>query len=155
MGSLLGWGGLVAIIMLVIWRWVKHFRDLEEPEALVERASCPHMEGDGSFGFDIVGEGSYQEALDSIAGGKTKNGHEIELLATLTREPDNPHDRNAIAVIIAGRKVGYIARTEAEAIAEMIDRHGYSQFTADAMIVGGWTSRKSEGHYGVRLDLPN
>ncbi|KKC34663.1 hypothetical protein WH91_01645 [Devosia psychrophila] len=118
-----------------------------------ERVSVPHIEGDGSFGFDIVGESNYQEALDRIAGGKTKKGHEVEFLATLIREPNNSHDRNAIAVLIEGRKVGYVARREAKAMAEMIDRRGYSQFTADAMIVGGWTDSKGEGHYGVKLDL--
>lgn len=153
MGSFLGWVGLLAVVGMVIWSWLKHFRGRDETHLLVERAVAPHMEGDGSFGFDVVGEGSYQDALDFIAGGKTKKGHEIERLATLIREPHNPHDKNAIAVIIDGRKVGYIARTEAKVMATMIDQRGYSQLTADAMIVGGWTDSKGEGYYGVKLDL--
>ncbi|SEP71428.1 HIRAN domain-containing protein [Devosia sp. YR412] len=151
----MGWLAGFAIAAVLLWSWIRHLRKRNGPDETLDRAAAPHMDGDGSFDFDIVGEASYQEALDTIAGGKTKKGHEIEVLATLVREPSNPHDGNAIAVIIEGRKVGYVARAEAKAISKMIDSCGYSQFTADAMIVGGWVDRKGEGHYGVKLDLPS
>ena len=155
MGLAIVWIALAAVAAFIIWKWVKRRQGREEPQELLERAAAPHVEGDGSFDFDIVGEGAYQKALDQIAGGKTKTGHELERLATLIREPENPHDTNAIAVIIEGSKVGYIARAEAKAIAKMMDRVGNSQFTADALIVGGWIGKDGEGHFGVRLDLPS
>lgn len=42
---------------------------------------------------------------------------------TLTREPDNRHDRNAIRVDWNGRQLGYVPRTENRAVAEALD-HG-------------------------------
>ena len=40
----------------------------------------------------------------------------------LVREPDNPHDRNAVRVDWRGRKLGYVPRTENEALAWAMDR---------------------------------
>jgi HIRAN domain-containing protein len=40
----------------------------------------------------------------------------------LEREPDNPHDANAVAVTWRGRKLGYVPRRENEALAWGLDR---------------------------------
>jgi hypothetical protein len=40
----------------------------------------------------------------------------------LVREPDNPHDRNAVRVDWHGRKLGYVPRAENEALAWAMDR---------------------------------
>jgi hypothetical protein len=40
----------------------------------------------------------------------------------LVREPDNPHDRNAVRVNWRGRKLGYVPRAENEALAWAMDR---------------------------------
>ena len=41
---------------------------------------------------------------------------------TLHREPDNPHDANAIRVEWQGRKLGYLPRAENRALAAEMDR---------------------------------
>ena len=41
-------------------------------------------------------------------------------LAQLVPEPENPHDSNAIAVIVNERRVGYIARTKAPRLRRLI-----------------------------------
>jgi hypothetical protein len=41
---------------------------------------------------------------------------------TLVREPDNPHDRNAVRVEWRGYKLGYVPRAENEAVARQLDR---------------------------------
>ena len=41
---------------------------------------------------------------------------------TLTREPDNRHDRNAIRVDWNGRQLGYVPRAENRAVAAALDR---------------------------------
>lgn len=141
---------LVAGLLWFVWR---HRR----PNAAAADGgrAVMHMEGDGDFAFDVVGEANYQDAIDVIVGGKTEDGHEHECLALLVREPENRHDRNAIAVFIDSRKVGYVPRREAAAMSKLLDRKGHQSFTADALIVGGWSQgRRGEGHYGVKLDLP-
>lgn len=40
----------------------------------------------------------------------------------LVREPDNPHDRNAVRVEWRGRQLGYLPRAENRAVAVEMDR---------------------------------
>ena len=40
----------------------------------------------------------------------------------LSREPDNPHDANAVVVLWRGRKLGYVPRRENAALAWGLDR---------------------------------
>lgn len=40
----------------------------------------------------------------------------------LVREPDNPHDRNAVRVEWQGQQLGYLPRAENQAIAAELDR---------------------------------
>jgi hypothetical protein len=40
----------------------------------------------------------------------------------LVREPDNPHDPNAIRVEWRGRKLGYLPRRDNPAVARQLDR---------------------------------
>ncbi len=42
---------------------------------------------------------------------------------TLTREADNPHDPNAVALCWRGRKLGYLPRGENLVAARLLDRH--------------------------------
>lgn len=44
-------------------------------------------------------------------------------LLTLKREPDNPHDRNAIQVFWQGHMLGFVPRRENKAIARAMDRN--------------------------------
>lgn len=63
----------------------------------------------------VNGEAYYQarEALPSLA---------MDQPVTLRREPDNPYDQRAIEVLdVAGRKLGYIARSDNSAVARMMD----------------------------------
>lgn len=41
---------------------------------------------------------------------------------TLVREPDNPHDRNAVRVDWRGSKIGYVPRRENADVARFLDR---------------------------------
>lgn len=56
----------------------------------------------GAYNFDIVGEASYQDALDQLAGGKTDAGVHVQKWATLVMEKNNPLDPNAVRVDIEG-----------------------------------------------------
>jgi hypothetical protein len=40
----------------------------------------------------------------------------------LVREPNNPHDANAVAIYFQKDKLGYVPRGENSAIAQMLDR---------------------------------
>jgi hypothetical protein len=110
------------------------------------------------FTFDIVGEANYQDALDGICGGKCEQGHKLRCTAQLCFQEDNPHDLNAIVVLISGKVVGYLPRTIAAQTRSLILRLNPNErpVTCDAKIVGGWIREEDdEGHYGVKLSLSN
>lgn len=68
--------------------------------------------------FDLVGESRYQGALGRCSPGTT---------VSLVREPENPHDPNAIAVKAAGEIIGYIAAKDAADLAPALDEGGTHQ----------------------------
>lgn len=116
-----------------------------------------HLHGDGSYSFQIVGEKSYQSALQAICGPPTRGGYEIEATATLILEDDNPYDDQAVAVMIDGRLVGHLSRAFArEYRARLAETgHPYALCTCPALIRGGWDrGRNDRGPFGVVLDLP-
>lgn len=64
----------------------------------------------------IVGSQYHPGAREAVA--KLKRG----AVLLLRREPDNPHDRNAVAVHNEiGKKLGYVPRQDAGAVAKVID----------------------------------
>ena len=108
--------------------------------------------------MEIVGEAIYQAALDAICGGKCEDGHQLSCVAQLCFQEDNPHDRNAIVVLISGTVVGYIPRDLALGMRSSILKLNPDErpVTCDARVVGGWLrGDDDEGHYGVRLSLSN
>jgi hypothetical protein len=110
----------------------------------------------GGARVHTVGESYYQDALGTICGGKSAEGHQHTCIAVLIHEPNNPHDRNAVGVYIDGRKVGHLSRAEAVAYQPVLARLAATNSVGccHALIVGGWDRGDGdEGHFGVQLDL--
>lgn len=64
--------------------------------------------------LQVVGEGSYQDALSALGGRRTTEGPtNTDFVAGLIREANNRYDENAIQVQIDGRRVGYLSREDA------------------------------------------
>lgn len=57
---------------------------------------------------------------------------------------------------IAGRRVAYLSRDHARSLRAMLkaQQFGKCAVRVRARIVGGWKTNESEGHYGIKLDLP-
>lgn len=103
---------------------------------------------------NVVGESHYQRQLVSLAGGKREESARIETTAELVREPENPYDTEAIAVLIGGQHVGYLSRQNARKYKAVVNEtvKNYERATCHATIVGGWNrGNGDEGHFGVRL----
>lgn len=83
----------------------------------------------GHHGFvAVVGESSYQDTLRTLP---------TIFTAMLVPQPDNPYDRNAVAVITTdGRIVGYLARDVAKSYHARLVRHSDS-VTCPAKLIGG------------------
>jgi hypothetical protein len=110
----------------------------------------------GGLEVGVVGESHYQDALTAIVGGKGPESVRIPTQATLVPEPDNPYDPNAVAVYIAGRKVGHLPRPAAQAFAPVGRRLAEQRQVGacSATIAGGWDRGDGDtGHFGITLDL--
>jgi hypothetical protein len=115
------------------------------------------LTGGGTYWVDIVGEASYQHALEKICAGRTEDGHEKVVTARLIHEDSNPYDNKAIRADIQGMTVGYLSRENARRYRKELKEAGYVGLTAEcwAMIVGGWDRGAGDkGYFGVKLDLP-
>jgi hypothetical protein len=154
---------VIIVVMILIYLFLKsqiaktnsNQQSLNQHKANLN--GVPFLHGPGTFSIDIVGESHYQSALDRICGGKTPHGHNLIIQAELIHENNNPHDNKAIRIDIDGMTVGYFSRELAREYRKRITEAGYPGVTAvcNAMIVGGWKKGKyDEGHYGVKLDLP-
>ena len=102
---------------------------------------------DGDELVRVVGTSHYQDALLALAPREGDEEVRVEKLATLVREPDNPHDPDAIAVHIDGRLVGYLSREENRRWQDIARDH---EIGAEAMIAG----RAGTTGLGVFLRLP-
>lgn len=113
--------------------------------------------GDDLFDFEVVGESYCQDALVSIVGGHTEEGHEFYCAALLQPELNNPCDSNAVAVIIREKKIDHLSRHDAIAMRRALHNAECSAGVAGAVIVGGWRRIRrgstDEGHFGARLNI--
>ena len=113
------------------------------------------VEGPGAFAVDVVGVSQYQDVLAAAAG--RKDGRAVVVDAALLLEDANPHDNQAVAVHIDGRRAGYLSRANARLYRADLAAAGASQAVVrcKAKIVGGFeTARGERAHYGLKLDLP-
>jgi hypothetical protein len=115
------------------------------------------LPGPGDFALEIVGTSHHQTTLERIAGGRTEDSADVLVQAVLIFEDHNPHDANAVMVLIDGKLVGHLKRSDAPLYRQQILKAGYGPLPGRcaAKIVGGWYRDEDDrGYFGVRLDLP-
>ena len=100
---------------------------------------------------EVVGEASYQEDLHRVYRRHGGTVHDLKVSAVLEPEHGNPHDPNAVMVVIDRRTVGYLPRGRA---AEYRGALGRQPAGVSAKIIGGFKlDDGSQAHYGVRLNV--
>jgi hypothetical protein len=106
---------------------------------------------DDNFETDVVGESFRQSELRALdARAVIDNQGRRTFLAGLRAEPDNPHDRNAVAVLAAdnGDRLGYLSRERAAIYHRALLERGGAE--VPAIVFGGSEGKPSRG---VWLDL--
>lgn len=116
----------------------------------------------GGFSKMVVGESHHATAfMDAYgplvwAGAKRRTAKQVRDMITveLRREPDNPHDRNAISVWFAGNarlpglwRAGYVHRELAARVAPVVDGNGIASWRNPAGLLG--TVSSSEPVFGL------
>ena len=103
----------------------------------------------------VVGTSYHQNALEIAAEGRNFAGARRRLLtAVLVREPDNPHDANAVRVDVASSPVGHLSREDAPRFHAIIQRLAKAGLpaTCRAQLTGGWDQGPSDrGLIGVEI----
>ena len=103
----------------------------------------------------VVGVSHYQDALTEIAGRPGPEGVRHPVAAVLEPEPANPHDPNAIRVLVAGRPAGYLSRDDAlryGSAVRLLRDHDHV-LVCDALIVGRGPGAGTQ-NLGLFLELP-
>lgn len=120
-------------------------------------APTPSVVGGAGYPRSVAGESYRQDHLRGLCGGHNRHGHELECDAYLVPEPSNPHDANAVQVMIEGGQVGFLSRDDAARYVVAARSAGLegARVRVKAKIVGGWrTNQHDSGHFGVKLAMP-
>jgi hypothetical protein len=75
------------------------------------------LEESGFFAYEAKSAFHYQQELMAIAGERRVAPMFFRTNCILRADRDNPHDRNAVEILIAGRRVGYIAQADNQRLA--------------------------------------
>ena len=109
----------------------------------------------GGESLECVGESFYQEALWSNVGGSHSDRVRESVIAILVPEPENPHDKNAVAVWVGGWKVAHLSREDAiriqPGLIQLMESSGQA-VALDGRIVGGGHRADGLGNLGIWLD---
>jgi HIRAN domain len=103
----------------------------------------------------VAGVSHYQEDLLALVGEADTGRVRHETSATLEPEPDNPHDPEAVKVLLEGRHVGYLSRDDARRYGpavRLLLEHG--RVLACDAVVGGRGPDATTDNLGVFLELP-
>jgi hypothetical protein len=133
-------------------RLLRRFRS-DDRRMPPETASLPT----GNNIVQVVGESNYQAALEQACNGANPAGpNRPGVIAHLVPEPDNPFDRNAVAVHVSGMTVGYLGRTDALAYqARLLElRAAGRDIACTARIKGGYAvPGMRRASFGIELFL--
>jgi hypothetical protein len=103
----------------------------------------------GDYSPELVGESHYQDALRQIATAISPG--RPSLLAELVPEPTNPYDRNAVAVLVNGMRVGHLARDDAAEYSRPLQvRRRSGPIQCRVRITGGYDDGRA--HFGVVIE---
>lgn len=107
------------------------------------------------YEFDIVGEGSYQQALKAFRGDMDDPTPCVGT-ALIIPEDNNPYDDKAVKVTIQGLTIGYLSREDARSFRKRLAamKLGAAVTSCGVQITGGHTLRNGQtAHLGARLDI--
>lgn len=116
-----------------------------------------HWETTGRFKIAIAGTSHYRKEIASIAQNPDNVSALVTCLAYLVIDDRNPHDANAVRIVIEGRTVGYLSREFAKTYRSYIgDLPSHIQHvSAAAAITNGLKIGDNTYDYTVELDIPD
>lgn len=114
----------------------------------------------GDNAIDVAGVEMYEDAVRKVAGRRPSDddSREKNITVQLVREPDNPHDPNAVAVIAGAKgKIGYVPRELAAGMAKQLDqaikKYSGLVISAPAEVVADWYDEDDPQAVDVSVSL--
>ena len=124
----------------------------------LQGAPTIHWPPKGKFDFEVVGESFYQEEIyrQFLMQKEMETAGET-LVATLLPENENPHDANAVAVLINDEIVGHMCREDAESFRRRLALHQIPKKTSTCNVLiiehERSTLTRNGRFYSVWLDM--
>lgn len=123
-------------------------------------ASLPrygHWESTGTFNIAVVGTSHHRSEIASIAQNPLGINALVVCIAYLVPDNQNPHDLNAVRVVIEGQTVGYLSRDFAKRYRLWISGlPGHiQQVSVAAAITNGLQTGDKAYEYTIELDIPD
>lgn len=126
------------------------------PLAAPMEAPAGHWEDGGRFETEVMCESAYQPAIRALAGEHGEQKADRRHQAILMPDDDNLFDGKAVAVLIEGELIGYLAQNDALRLRRLLARRELAgkPTSCAAAIRGGslWQGKRLQ--YAVWLDLP-
>lgn len=137
--SIVHWA-IVALIAWGIWRVLKGGARIKWP---------------GRYSVEVVGESFYEKSFKKLVKRFKPSDRDEEawVNAVLRLDDNNPHDSNAVAVLIEGLQVGHLSRDMAVSYRAWLKRafgKAKSELSVPARLYFGG----EDGLFSVSLDLP-
>lgn len=145
---------------IYVWWYFAHGRKLKADEAARKRFSgltpLYHWPSRGRQRVPVVGESYYRSNIAKIA--KNTGGEHANRLCEALLVPDNnnPHDANAVAVVIDGLQVGYLSREHASTFRTELTKAAGQLCISECTTVINWGGLGRDNvrlDYSVRLDV--
>jgi hypothetical protein len=115
------------------------------------------LDGDGTFTMNVVGESFYMNDITAVIRSAPKDQQQagrVQKIAVLWPDPKNQYDPRAIAVIIDGKKVGHVPKTDLDLVHEVVEtvnELGYKYPAVQAILT--WNAAAGPKIVGVFYDL--
>ncbi|MHB1953665.1 MAG: HIRAN domain-containing protein [Sulfobacillus sp.] len=109
----------------------------------------------GIFPVKVVGARYYRDAIKRVAQNAAGSSALVFCTASLAPEPNNPHDAQAVAVMIAGEKVGHLQRDIAPALRSRLRDAGLDgeESQCRAVVSAGLEASDRIYDYIIELDF--
>jgi hypothetical protein len=122
---------------------------------VTERETTLHWPATGLFPIKVVGARFYRNEIARITKNQAGNNALVFCAASLIPEIDNPHDENAILVMVGSERIGHLSRDFSLEFRKRLNSLDIAlQATlCDAIISGGIETENRVYDYIVELDL--
>lgn len=116
-----------------------------------------HWESKGAFKITVAGTSRYRSAIAAIAQNPPNTHSLVICLAYLVPDDQNPHDANAVKVMIEGRTVGHLSASFAKSYRSYLSElpSHIEHVSVAAAITNGLVTKDRAYEYTIEVDIPD